>query len=284
MKIAVTAASGNLGSEIIKALVEETGKENVIGIARTPDKASHFGIEIRKGDYSNKSEFELALKGIEVVLLVSGMDHPDKRIVQHRNVISAAKENGVRKLVYTSIIGKEGKSGFDAIVRSNRQTERDIQESGLEWAIGRNGLYIEPDIEYIEKYKEFGKIANCAADGLCSYTTRTELAFAYSQMLLHGNRDGKIFNLVGEAISQVQLADFINQVFNTNLSYEALSVEEYLEFQKEVNGEFLGTVIAGIYTKIRNGEFQLNSDFKEAAGRNHISWSNYFKNLKQNLT
>jgi len=282
MKIAVTTASGALGSEIIKALVKEVGNKNIIGIARSPEKATHLGIEIRKGDYNNKEDFDKALKGTDVVLLVSGMDHPDKRIGQHRNIINAAKENGVKKIVYTSIIGKDGDSTFDPIVKSNRQTEKDIQESGLDWLIGRNGLYIEPDVEYIEKYKEFGKIANCAADGLCSYTSRSELAFAYTKMILHEDRNGNIYNLVGDAISQIQLTNYLNRAFGTDLFYETMEVEDYLEFQQKVNGEFLGTVIAGIYSKIRNGEFNVESDFEAAAGRKHICWDIFFENIKQN--
>ena len=57
----------------------------MIGVARTPEKASHLGVEIRKGDYNNKEDFDLALKGIDVVLLVSGMDHLNNRVRQHRN-------------------------------------------------------------------------------------------------------------------------------------------------------------------------------------------------------
>ena len=279
MKVAVTTASGKLGAEIIKVLIKEIGVENVVGIARTPEKAKFLGVEIKKGDYNNKEDFEKALKGVDVVLLVSGMDHPDKRIGQHRNVIEAAKENEVRKIVYTSIIGKDGVSTFDAIVKSNRQTEKDIKESGLEWSIGRNGLYIEPDVEYIDKYKEFGKIANCAANGLCSYTTREELGFAYGQMILNNDRNGKIFNLGGEAITQIQLTNYLNTAFKSELAYEAMGAEDYLKFQQKMNGEFLGMVIAGIYMKIKNGEFEIESDFEAAAGREHISWNNYFKQI-----
>lgn len=96
MKIAVTAASGNLGSAIINRLKKEIENEDIIGIARTPEKAESLGVEIRKGDYNSKEDFILALKGIDAVLLVSGMDHPDTRIQQHRNIIEAAKENGVK--------------------------------------------------------------------------------------------------------------------------------------------------------------------------------------------
>ena len=282
MKVAVTAANGNLGSGIIQELKNRTEIENIIGIARTPEKATGLGVEVRKGDYNNREDFDKALKGIDVVLLVSGMDHPDQRILQHRNVINASRENGVGKIVYTSIIGKDGTSTFDAIVKSNRQTEKDIMESGMDWIIGRNGLYIEPDIGYIEKYKQAGKIANCAGDGLCSYSIRTELAFAYAQMILNKDRNGKIYNLVGDAITQYQLTDYMNEAFGTDLIYEELSVEDYLEFQKKVNGEFLGNIIAGIYSKIRNGEFEAESDYEAAAARKHISWKKYFRNLKQN--
>lgn len=280
MKVAVTAASGQLGAAVIKQLVEEIGIENVIGIARTPSKAAQLGVEIRKGDYSSKADFDDALKGVDVVLIVSGMDAPDKRIGQHRNIINAAKDSGVKKIVYTSIIGKDGESSFDAIVQSNRQTEQDIKNSGMDWSIGRNGLYIEPDVEYIENYKKDGKIMNCAADGLCSYTTRSELAYAYSWLIMNDDRNGKVFNLAGEAISQQQLINYLNMAFGTDLVYEEMSQEAYIEMQQKLNGEFLGTVIAGIYSKIRNGEFNIQSDFEAASGRKHISWDDYFHALK----
>lgn len=279
MKVAVTTASGQLGSAVINALIPEIGKENVVGIARSPQKIANSEVEIRKGDYNSEEEFDLALKGIEVLLLVSGMDHPDKRIIQHQNVIHAARKAGVRKIVYSSIIGKDGSSTFDAIVNSNRQTEHDIRESGLEWAIGRNGLYIEPDVEYIETYKKEGKITNCAGEGLCSYTTREELAYAYTQMILKDDRNGRIFNLAGQAISQAQLAGYLNLAFGTTLSYELMTPNAYLELQQLTNGEFLGKIIAGIYEKILNGEFEIESQYREASGRNHLSWDSYFESL-----
>jgi len=70
MKIAVTAANGQLGSSIVRELIKKIGKENVIGIVRTPEKASHLGITIKKGDYNSREDFNSALKGIDSVLLI----------------------------------------------------------------------------------------------------------------------------------------------------------------------------------------------------------------------
>ena len=54
-KIAVTAASGKLGSAIVKAAIDVVGRDNVIGLARTPSKAKSLGVEIRPGDYTSRS-------------------------------------------------------------------------------------------------------------------------------------------------------------------------------------------------------------------------------------
>ncbi len=74
MKIAITAASGQLGSAILKATVALVSSENVIGLARTPGKARHPGVEIRPGDYDDKSALEESLQSVDTLLLVSGMD------------------------------------------------------------------------------------------------------------------------------------------------------------------------------------------------------------------
>jgi NAD(P)H dehydrogenase (quinone) len=279
MTIAVTAASGKLGSEIIKA-VSRLGTHSVVGLARTPAKAEHLGIEIRKGDYNSRVDLEGSLRSVKIVLLVSGMDEPLKRVEQHRNVIRAAENVGVRKIVYTSVQGAEAETEFSPIVQSNRQTEQDVRDSGLEWAIGRNGIYIEPDVEYIDAYNKAGCIANCAGHGRCGYTTRPELAFAYARMLTEDKHNGKMYNLHGEALTQAQLANNLNRAFDTNLIYKEMTVEEYRRERVAELGEFLGGVIAGIYAGIREGAMDNPSQFSEAAGREHQSWADYFADLR----
>ncbi|MCB2196365.1 MAG: NAD(P)H-binding protein [Bacteroidetes bacterium] len=269
MKIAITAVSGQLGRAIAEKAIATFGKENVVGTARTPEKVKDLDITIFKADYNSKEDFVKAFQEIEAVLLVSGMDKPEKRSGQHKNVINAAKESGVRKMIYTSIIGKPGDSTFDAVINSNRQTEEDIKNSGMDYAIGRNGLYIEPDIDYFDNYEKEGKIINCAGLGKCSYTSRDELAVAYTQLIKNDSLDGQVYNLAGEAITQKELVDYFNRFFNSQLIYESVTPEEYLAWQKIHNGDFLGTIIAGIYTKIRHGEFNVESDFEKVTKRKH---------------
>lgn len=279
-KVAVTAASGNLGAEIVKSAIDLVGRDRVVGLARTPSKARSLGVEIRPGDYSSPEQLEASLRGIDAVLLVSGMDPPDERAEQHRNVIEAAKSAGVGKIVYTSIQGAEGGTAFSPIVQSNRETEADVRNSGLDWAIGRNGIYIEPDIEYLETYKAKGKIANCAGDGRCGYTTRPELGFAYAKMLTESKHSGQTYNLHGQPITQRQLTDYFNDAFGTRLKYVSMDVDAYRKERIADLGEFIGTVIAGIYEGIRDGASDNESHFASAAGRDHEDWDRFFARVK----
>ncbi len=280
MRIAVTAASGQLGSAVVAAAVAELGAENVVGLARTPAKAQHLGVEVRPGDYDDREALTRSLAGIDRLLLVSGMAAPEDRIGQHRNVIEAAKAAGVSRIVYTSIQGPETGTAFSPIVASNRQTEEDVKASGLEWTIGRNGIYIEPDVEYLETYREQGEIANSAADGRCGYTTRAELAFAYARLLTGSTTLGRTYLLNGAPLTQAELAAHLNEAFDLSLRYRAMGVEEYRQERVAALGEFMGTVIGGIYEAIRAGAYDTPGDFEAATGRVHQGWDEYFAALR----
>lgn len=134
LKIAVTAGSGHLGGAIVRATVERVGQERVVAVARTPQNAKGLGVEVRAGSYDDRNALEEAFVGVDTVLLVSGMDAPDRRIVQHRNVIEAAKAAGVETMVYTSVQGPLVDSTFAPIVQSNRQTESWLDYFASIWA------------------------------------------------------------------------------------------------------------------------------------------------------
>lgn len=142
---------------------------------------------------------------------------------------------------------------------------------------------IEPDIEYIDTYRQQGEIANCAGDQPCGYTSRPELAYAYARLLTDSSHDGATYNLHGEALTQQQLADYLNLAFGTRLTYRSLSVEDYRSERVAALGDFLGTVIAGIYEGIRKGASNNPSHYAQAAGRAHQTWTDYFEALRESV-
>ncbi|UYV38091.1 SDR family oxidoreductase [Rhodobacteraceae bacterium D3-12] len=277
---AVTAVSGQLGHEIARKLIALPGGASVIGLARTPTKVTDLGVELRPGDYDQPDQLQTSLEGVDALLIVSGMAPPEDRIQQHRNVIDAARAAGVKKLVYTSIIGPEEGTRFSPVVQSNRQTEADIRASGLDWAIGRNGIYIEPDVEYIDSYKARGEIANSAGEGRCGYTTRSELAHAYAALLTRVDLNGGTYDLTGTPITQEQLAGHLNRTFGTDLTYREMTSEEFVADRSAELGDFIGPIIGGIYEGIRQGAYDRSGDFAKVTGRPHQPWEDYFSALR----
>ncbi len=280
MTIAITSVSGQLGAAITRAAIAMNPAETIIGLARSPDKVKDLDVEVRPGDYADQQQLTGSLQGVDALLLVSGNAAPEERIGQHRNVLEAARAAGVTRIVYTSVQGAEQGTAFSPVVQSNRQTEADLRNCGLDWVIGRNGIYIEPDVEYIDNYRKAGEIANSAGEGRCAYTTRPELAFAYARMLTEQRHSERIYHLHGELLSQAQLTVLMNETFGTDLHYRAMTHEAFKADRIAELGEFMGTVIAGIYQGIHDGALDRPSDFETAAGRPHQSWNDYFASLQ----
>jgi NAD(P)H dehydrogenase (quinone) len=48
------------------------------------------------------------------------------------------------------------------------------------------------------------------------------------------------------------------------------------------HGKVFGTIISGIYEGIRNGAFDIDSDYRSVTGRDHISVVEFIKGFKLN--
>jgi NAD(P)H dehydrogenase (quinone) len=276
MKIAVTAASGRLGTAVLPVLSEAIGPENVVAVVRDPEKVRVPDIEIRKGDYRETHELTDAFCGIDTVLMIaapiiSGSD----RLMLHRNVIDAACSTRVRKIVYASVIGHavDESALFYPIQQVGRQTEELVKTSGLEWIIARNGFYLDLDLAHIQRANEDdGIYRNNAGQGRCGYISIAELATGLARLSTCDECNGEIVNLTGETVTQDELVAIANAAFDLNVSFEPISTEQCLENffampAYAARGEVVIRMLAGLFDGIANGTFDVKSDFGHAAGR-----------------
>jgi NAD(P)H dehydrogenase (quinone) len=275
MKIAVTAASGRLGHAVLGQLVAQLGADDVLAVARSPDRVTVRGIEVRSGDYSDPDQMTAALAGVDSLVMISapvvtGTD----RIALHRNVIAAARAADVRKLLYTSVIGSDGAYDtlFAPMLRVNRQTETELAASGLDWVVARDALYLELDLMHIRKAQESGVYRNNAGTGRCGYLTIDELAYAIAKLATDDGANGRIFNLVGENLTQAELVGLACEVFDLEVRYETLTVAENIaRFMADpriaARGEEVAKMLTGCFQCIARGAFDVPSDYAAAAGR-----------------
>lgn len=274
MKIAVTAASGRLGHALLRRLPALVGANRVVAVARDPARVLVQGIETRAGDYQSGDSMRAALQGIDTVVMISApVSGGTERIPLHRNVINAARSAGVRRLLFTSVIGngRELATLFGATQQVNRQTEADLQTSGLEWVIGRNGLYLELDLIQMRKAEETGVYSNPAGAGRCPYLTIDEIACAFASLAVDSSHpSGHIYNISGETLSQAELLRLACEVFDLHVRYEPMSDDDCIaKFRKLMpeRGEAVAHMLTGCFQSIRAGAFDVPSHFREAAGR-----------------
>jgi NAD(P)H dehydrogenase (quinone) len=290
MKVAVSAASGGLGTKTLKYLVENVGAENVVAVARSPERVGVEGIEKRSGDYLSTAELTEAFTNIDSLVMISAPVGDWDRNLMHRNVIEAAKNAGVKKLVYTSVVGngQEEDTWFWPTQQDNRQTEVDVEESGLDWIIARNGLYLEKDVENMVRSKDVGVYRNIAGDGKCGYITVDELAYATAKLAIDDRANGQVFNLCGECLTQAQLVELANDVFGMDLSYETISDEESIAVLMKhpgiaARGEHVAKMLTGCFQALRAGAFDMPSDFERAAGRPVKSTLQMMRELRETI-
>lgn len=274
MKVAVSAASGHLGHAVLRQLLTLTDAGNVIGIARSPDKIEVSGIDKRSGDYNDAEGMAAALAGVDTLVMISAPVGDWDRIVMHRNVIAAAQRAGVRKIIFTSVVGngREKDTWFWSTQQVNRQAEEDLRASGLEFIIARNGLYLEKDLRHIVLSNAEGVYRNVAGDGMCGYITIGELAYATARLALDDRNNNAVLNLVGNNLSQADLVKLANEVFDIKVRYETLSDEENIaNLMKDekiaVRGVKVARMLTGCFQSVRLGSFDVESHFEQAAGR-----------------
>lgn len=220
-KIAVTGATGQLGRLAIAALKARGAAP--IALARDPAKAADLGVEARAFDYTKPDA--AALKGIEVLVLISSNDFND-RAGQHKAAIQAAKAAGVGRIVYTSIL--KGDASPMILAQDHIATEAALQASGLPVTLLRNGWYTENYTGALGAAIQHGAIIGAAGEGKVASAARADYAEAIAVTALGADHAGKTYELAGDsAHSGADLAAAVARASGKPVAYVNLPQAEY---------------------------------------------------------
>lgn len=225
MKIAVTGATGQLGRLVVEKLQERVPASGIVAIVRSPQKAADSGVEIREADYEDTAALDRALKGIDTLLLISASE-VGKRKQQHHNIIEAARKNGVKRVVYTSLLHAD--TSPLNLADEHRATEDEIKASGIPFTILRNGWYTENYTGSIPGALAGGAFPGSAGDGRISSASREDYAEAAVAVLTSGGHAGRTYELAGdESYTLNDLASEISRQAGKQIPYRNMPESEY---------------------------------------------------------
>lgn len=228
----VTGASGQLGRRVVAHLLDTLGvpPSRLIAVTRDPAKLADVaarGVAVRHGDFDDPASLGAAFAGADRLLLIStdAFDRPGVRIAQHRAAVAAAKDAGVKHVVYTSMPGPEDSP--IPFAPDHLGTEQALAESGLGWTVLRNAWYFENLAFSLPAALQTGKWYTSAGDGRTAYLSRDDCARAAAYALAASAATNAIYDITGSvALTNAEIAVMVGEVLERPLEPVDVSDEE----------------------------------------------------------
>ncbi|HLT71641.1 MAG TPA: SDR family oxidoreductase [Cyclobacteriaceae bacterium] len=232
MKIGITGATGQLGRLVVSKIKTKVPSDNLVALVRSVEKAADLGIEAREADYEKPETLDRALKGIDILLLISALE-VGKRSRQHGNVIAAAKKADVKWIIYTSMLHADSTS-IDLGIE-HLETEEAIKKSGIPYTVLRNGWYTENYSKSIPGAIAGGALLGSAGKGRISSASRADYAEAAVAVLTTPGHQGKVYELAGDNDwTMSDLAAEVSRHAGKEIPYKNLELGEYAEVLKSI--------------------------------------------------
>jgi NAD(P)H dehydrogenase (quinone) len=274
--IAVTGVTGGLGGRVARRLAERGARLRLV--ARDPGRAPELaGSEKATGSYDDRDGMRRAFEGARTLFMVSASEDPD-RLRLHRNVVEAAVDAGVERVVYTSFFGAGPECTF-TFGRDHWHTEELIRGSGLGHTFLRDNLYI--DFVPLLVGRD-GVIRGPAGDGRVAAVARDDIADVAVAVLLdeHGGHDGRTYDMTGpEALTMAEIAAELSRVAGRTVTYHAETLEEAYASRASYGApdwEVAGWVTT--YVAIANGEVEaVSGDVAAVAGHRPMTLAEFLR-------
>lgn len=230
--ILVTGASGNVGSRLVRILVEAGVPTRAL--VRRPDAAAeleNLGAEVVVGTFEDAEVLRDAVRGVEQVYLVSPPG-TDGMVAQQVAVVEAARGEGVRHIVKQSSIGADLDPDA-SIVIAHRRIEEAIENSGMSWTHLRPHWFMQ---------NELGQAGTIAGDGVfyapdvgeISMIDVADVAAVAAQVLRGDGHEGQAYLLTGpQALSYADVADVYSRSLGRKVRWQEVSLEEARDSMRE---------------------------------------------------
>jgi NADH dehydrogenase len=226
VKIAVTGATGFVGGHLVSKLLD-AGHDVIAVRHRKPlesDSAVSGRLETRQGSVHDQESLVQAFAGAEVVMHLVGIiveteTNTFERTVSRGTeyVVHAAKEAGVRHIVYLSAMGTAS-GAKTAYHRSKYDAEQTVQTSGLSWNIWRPSMIHGPGDGFVTMLRSMirkAPVVPVIGDG--RYRLQPVLIDDVVDVMTRGlitdSTHGEIFEIGGpEKLEYRQILDIIMRV------------------------------------------------------------------------
>jgi NAD(P)H dehydrogenase (quinone) len=234
-KIIITGVDGNFGGHAARTVLEKVDRQDLIFTSPNKDIVAGFraqGIDARYADYTNPGQLEGAFGGGETLLLISVPQVGEKRRAMHKNAIDAALKAGIKRLVYTSIVGAGVPENDAYEIADHKFTEAYILGAGLRYVILRDAQYCEAMAAAFEQAAASGGVlTNNMGEGRMAHVARSDCAEAAACASAGAGEDNAVYYITGPAANTME--EFVaigSEVTGKKVVYKYITDEEMWAF------------------------------------------------------
>jgi len=220
--ILVTGATGDLGPYVVRALLAKQAPIRVL--ARDPDKVElDPAVDVIAGDLSEAGSLGPAMDGVDQVFMLAPSNLAP---TFDANVVNAAKQAGVQRLVKISGLGVESNTP-DAITRWHLEGERLVRESGIPWTFVRPGEFMTNALYWAWGIKGGGVVREAYGDVKQAMIDPRDIAEVTATVLTTDGHEGRAYPLTGpQALSARERTAIMARVLGRELKFVELTEEE----------------------------------------------------------
>jgi len=234
MKIVITGASGQFGRRAVELLLERVAPEDMILLTRNPAKLAEFaarGAQVREGDFDRPETLAAALKGAQRMLMISTDSVGGKRLKQHRAAIDAAREAGVKHVVYTSFVGAIPENPAISAIE-HVATETMLRESAMAFTFLRDSQYSEAMALFAAPGALMsGQWLSAAGEGRLALVSREDCIASAVAVMAGEGHENQVYNITGpELLSFRDCAALAQEIGGRPVAYQVCSDDEKLAF------------------------------------------------------
>lgn len=221
--ILVLGATGNLGGEVIRQLVDKG--LNVRAGVRQPEQYNMPATQVEavRFDFDDPTSYAPALDGIEQLFLIARPLDPEAPLVL-APVIQAAKQAGVQRIVFNSVLGADQNEAAPL-----RKVERQLEVSGIAHTLLRPNFFMENFSSgfIAPMIQQAGGIFVAAHNAKTSFISVVDIAAVAVAALTEDGHEGKTYNLTGlESLDHSEVAATLSEVTGRVMIYQAITEEE----------------------------------------------------------
>jgi (4-alkanoyl-5-oxo-2,5-dihydrofuran-3-yl)methyl phosphate reductase len=276
MNYLITGATGNVGSLVVRRLVE-MGERPRLFVRDEARARERFGdrVEIVAGDLTNAASLADAFLGVERLFLVnSGTD----LAARDHLAASVAHRLGVRHIVKLSTMDVRQRNVGTGVWHA--QGEAAIRASGVGFTFVQPSGFMVNALAWAPAIKAHGVVSGATGAGRIAFIHPADIAAVATAALTTDRFDGQSLPITGpEALSYADMVAKVGVVIGKRLVFRAISEEE--ERQRwRARGESPESIDyhLSIFRAIREGRLADVTDaVKRVLGRQPITFDHWVR-------